>query len=754
MKPYAPVLSFVLAWTGGLHAATLYWDGDSSTVNAASDNTSIAPMNWLSGGNWDNGASSASLAAWTANDAAVLGGAPAGTQTVTLGAPVSLSNLDIGPGYLIAVNTGAYNSLGIPSGPVIVGAGSTISANNAANNAHNIGALTLNGGTLTSVNGPGGTANDGGFGNWLLQGDVTVGGAAASTISSTTLALARAGGPAFNTFTVGDVAVGDDLIVTSQILGTKGLQKEGAGTLRINSINAYTGGTVVNAGVLSLGAGGASGAIRGVLTVNQGGTVVLDAGNSVGYQASRVTTFNLNGGTLTAQAANVDNGWAAAWNLAAGASQGATINGGGRLTFGGGSTIGTSGDFQHTISAYVRIREGNTPNGLTITTAGGAAPVDLLVSGVVEDGGGARGLFKAGAGVLRLSGANTYTGGTTVNAGTLELAYSAGDQGTLRNGLVVNAGATVALKAVNALGYLGNNWMRTITLNGGTLRTDVSGDNGWGTTISLTRGTMSAGVANGYFSMGNAPVFNVTGDTAASVISANLTVRDQIVFNVARGTDTTDLNITGRLLFQTASGITKNGDGIMALSGANTYAGVTAVNAGTLRIDGSNLSTAGLITVSAGATLGGSGSMGDVTVLDGGILAPGGSAGAISLRNLTLAPDASLHFELGAPNLGLTPTSDRIAIQQTLELDGHLSITPLPAFTAAMGDRWLLMTYGEGLADSTLAIVNPGPDAGLSYAIDITTNGEVYLVVVPESATAALLLLGLAGLLRHRLHRS
>jgi fibronectin-binding autotransporter adhesin len=550
MKPYAPVLSFVLAWTGGLHAATLYWDGDSSTVNAASDNTSIAPMNWLSGGNWDNGATSVPLAAWTANDAAVFGGAPAGTQTVTLGTAISLSNLDVGPGYLIAVNTGAYNSLGIPSGPVIIGAGSTISANNAANNAHNIGALTLNGGTLTSVNGPGGTANDGGFGNWLLQGDVTVGGAAASTISSTTLSLARAGGPAYNTFTVGDVAVGDDLTITSQILGTKGLQKEGAGTLRINSINAYTGGTMVNAGVLSLGAGGASGAIRGVLTVNQSGTVVLDAGNAVGYQASRVTTFNLNGGTLTAQAANVDNGWAAAWNLAAGASQGATINGGGRLTFGGGSTISTSGDFQHTISAYVRIREGNTPNGLTITTADGAAPVDLLVSGVVEDGGGVRGLFKAGAGVLRLSGANTYTGGTTVDAGTLELAYSAVDQGTLRNGLVINAGATVALKAVNALGYFGNNWMRTITLNGGTLRTDVSGDNGWGTTISLTRGTMSAGVANGYFSMGNTPVFNVTGDTAGSVISANLTVRDQIVFNVARGTDTTDLNITGRLLFR------------------------------------------------------------------------------------------------------------------------------------------------------------------------------------------------------------
>ena len=37
------------------HGATLFWDGNDSIINSASDNSSAAAMNWLSGGNWDDG---------------------------------------------------------------------------------------------------------------------------------------------------------------------------------------------------------------------------------------------------------------------------------------------------------------------------------------------------------------------------------------------------------------------------------------------------------------------------------------------------------------------------------------------------------------------------------------------------------------------------------------------------------------------------------------------------------------------------
>ncbi|MFO1528314.1 MAG: autotransporter-associated beta strand repeat-containing protein [Kiritimatiellia bacterium] len=68
----------------------------------------------------------------------------------------------------------------------------------------------------------------------------------------------------------------------------------------------------------------------------------------------------------------------------------------------------------------------------TFTVADGAAATDLSVSSVVA---GTSGLIKAGAGVMSLSGVNTYTGATTISAGTLEL----GGVGRLGSGTYAGA---------------------------------------------------------------------------------------------------------------------------------------------------------------------------------------------------------------------------------------------------------------------------------------------------------------------------
>ena len=265
------------------------------------------------------------------------------------------------------------------------------------------------------------------------------------------------------------------------------------------------------------------------------------------------------------------------------------VNQTGNNTWGLGSTLLTPETF---ISSNGTLTvSGPVANAGNLFTLDGAG--NHLISGVIS---GAGSLVKNGAGTLTLSAGDTYTGGTVVNNGTLKLSYNSGGSGTLYDGLTVNAGGTVTATVGNALGYSGSAWVRNVTLNGGTLNTGVAGiDNGFGLTINMTGGTLGTTIANGYFAMGldstgNGSTVNVYSNNTPSVISANLTVRDNtpggILFNVRRGTNTSDLNVTGNVLSQDSGGITLTGGGVMQLSGANTYTGPTTISAGTLVLSG------------------------------------------------------------------------------------------------------------------------------------------------------------------------
>ena len=188
-----------------------------------------------------------------------------------------------------------------------------------------------------------------------------------------------------------------------------------------------------------------------------------------------------------------------------------------------------------------------------------------------------------------------------------------------------------------------------------------------------------------------------------------------------------------------------------------------ASSGGKLVISGST-ATAGLIQVSAGATLGGGGSGGITTVADLGVLAPGHTGdNHLQLAELTLSGGSVLRFDLDTPladPMSIVPdaASDHVATTGALTLDGTLRINALAGFgTPAAGNRWLLMTSNGGVADGVLEVdtVNsPVLSGGLSYVIDADTNpGYIYLAVVPEAGTAGLFLLGLAALLRARKRR-
>lgn len=123
---YAAAL-LLAAGTSSTFAATLYWDGGASTVNNASDNATTTAQNWLSGGNWDNGTTSAPVTTWTAGDSAVFGGTAA-TQSVTAGT-LTVGNITFGQGAAGAGTSGTGYTV---SGGTLTLSGSTVTANTPA----------------------------------------------------------------------------------------------------------------------------------------------------------------------------------------------------------------------------------------------------------------------------------------------------------------------------------------------------------------------------------------------------------------------------------------------------------------------------------------------------------------------------------------------------------------------------------------------------------------------------------------------
>lgn len=135
--------------------------------------------------------------------------------------------------------------------------------------------------------------------------------------------------------------------------------------------------------------------------------------------------------------------------------------------------------------------------------------------------------------------------------------------------------------------------------------------------------------------------------------------------------------------------------------------------------------------VSSGATLGGTGTLGDVVIENGGILSPGGDTiGTLNMASLFLDAGSVLRFDLGAPDLVGGADNDLLEVAGDLTLDGILNIDAEPAFGEGV---YRLVNYGGTLTDNGLSL---GVVPVAIYAVQTTVDGQVNLIVGDAASLA------------------
>ena len=339
---------------------------------------------------------------------------------------------------------------------------------------------------------------------------------------------------------------------------------------------------------------------------------------------------------------------------------------GGRYIFSGANTY--SGNTFICSCATLQIGNGGTTGSIvsSFVLNGGELTFNrsntYVFGGMIVDFGPDAGhVTQAGTGTTVFTADNTYTGGTTISAGTLQLG-NGGTTGAIL-GDVVNNG-TLAFNRSDAFAFNGS-----ISGTGGIAKlgsNDVTlgGSNAFTGAIDVYGGRLIAGSATAFGTPGavsiaagatidlnnfDATFGSLSGAGTAALGSATLTTGGSNASTVFSGA------ITG------SGGLAKVGTGNLNLTGISNYSGPTAVNGGTLSVNGAIGSA---VTVNTGGTLGGNGAVGSTT-LNGGTLSPGNSIGQLTVQGNLVFTAASTYMVEVAPN-----AADRTNVTGTATLGG------------------------------------------------------------------------------------
>jgi outer membrane autotransporter protein len=546
-------------------------------------------------------------------------------------------------------------------------------------------------------------------------------------VSGDTITLS---GNGFVEVRVGDgtaAGAGYTATVASVLTGSGTLQKTDLGTLILTADNSYTGGTDVAQGVLQLGNGGTTGSIVGDISLGDGAALVIDRSDAVDFTNGIFSNVNANGIVVQAGTGTttLDNN---------NSYDGQTIITGGTLvggvhSFGSSSILdnaalvldqATDGEFANAISGSgsltkrgagaVLLTGANSYTGGTIISAGslvGSAasfgtgaiadnaalvldqPTDAVFANAVTGTGS---LTKQGAGKLSVTGTNSYTGGTVINAGTLELG-NGGTSGTITGDVADHS--VLSFNRSDAVTFAGAISAEGMVRQAGTGTTTLTGANTYTGGTTIAAGTL-AGSATSFGSGAIADNSALVIDQGADAVFANA--------------------ITG------SGSFTKQGAGSLNLTGVSTLTGATTVAAGRLAVNGALAGS--VVTVANGATLGGNGTVGGIVAQTGSNVGPGNSIGALTVAgNYSAAAGSLYQVELdGAGH------ADRLNVTGTATIaDGAIiNVTKTDNAPIALGTQYTVLTAAGGVSGAYT--VSGDNAAGPFTALNLTSDAhDVYL---------------------------
>lgn len=343
-------------------------------------------------------------------------------------------------------------------------------------------------------------------------------------------------------------------------------------------------------------------------------------------------------------------------------------------------------------------------------------------------------LVKAGAGRLVLTGTNTYSGDTRIQAGELALGEG-GTTGSITSHVAIDAGASFAIDRGDAYDFAynitGAGDLRTTGGTTGEGVTTLSGANSYSGATWVQGGTLRAGSATG---LSNASAFTVAGKARLDLNGFDATIGSLAGAGdvaVGTGTLTTGGNdrstqFAGR--FSGSGGLVKAGAGSFELTGdSGGFTGKTSVAQGMLSVNGT---LGGTMAVLSGGRLQGTGTVGSTTVATGGVVAPGNSIGTLHVAgNARFAPGSTFEAELS----GTDAQADRLDVSGQATLEGG-TVRVLGGYN--LGTRYTLLN-AEGGVSGTFADFSVAKDyLFLSPKLGYTAT-QVYTEAMRNSVSFA-----------------